>query len=61
MELCIDLDFDFTFRFDFKKKIAEGERHVGLVVKDALAPEDLPHRRGAEEERSLITPLPALV
>ena len=30
MELCIDLDFDFTFRFDFKKKIAEGERHVGF-------------------------------
>jgi len=30
MELCIDLDYDFSFRFDFRKKIAEGERHLGF-------------------------------
>ena len=65
MELCIDLDFHFTFRFDFKKKDRRRRTEritalgMGIPGKGILlAPEDLPHRRGAEEERSLITPLP---
>ena len=30
IELCIDLDFGFKFNFDFRKKIAEGEKHLNF-------------------------------